>query len=96
MNKVAIWTQRSKNFSVHDEENFCRSGDKVVIRRCRKLTHTKHYYVRNIVKHVGRQNVSGVPSTQYERDALDFNEKLRSQMPVFAKVDKTYPQKRSQ
>ena len=48
---------------VHDEENFCKSGDKVVIRQCRKLTQHKYYYVRNIIKHVGRQNVSGKPGT---------------------------------
>ena len=83
--KVNLWAQRGKNFLVHDEENFCRSGDKVVIRRCRKLTDRKHYYVRNIVRHVGRQNVTGIPQTQYEQDALDYNEKLRNQRPVFVK-----------
>ena len=71
---------------MHDEENFCKSGDKVVIRSCRKLTGRKHYYVRNIIKHVGRQNVTGKPQTQYEQDALDYNEKLRAFQPVFAKV----------
>ena len=81
--KQTLWMQRSKNFQVHDEENFCRSGDKVVIRRCRKMTQYKYYYVRNIVRPVGRQNVSGIPATQYEQDALDFNERLRSYQPVF-------------
>jgi len=37
----------------------------------------KHFYVRNIILPIGRQNVSGVPATQYEQDALDYNEKLR-------------------
>ena len=60
-NKINMWFQRSKNFLVHDEENFCRSGDKIIMRSCRKLTGRKNYYVRSIVKHVGRQNVSGKP-----------------------------------
>eukprot|EP00806_Schmidingerella_arcuata_P006581 Macronucleus_6996.p1 GENE.Macronucleus_6996~~Macronucleus_6996.p1 ORF type:complete len:144 (+),score=36.99 Macronucleus_6996:1-432(+) len=90
LTKVSMWTQRSKNFLVHDEENFCRTGDKVVIRSCRKMTAKKHYYVRNIIKHVGRQNVSGKPQTQYEQHALDYNEQLRSQRPVFAKSAKPY------
>lgn len=34
---------------VHDEENFCTTGDKVVIRHTDKLTKNKYYYVRNIV-----------------------------------------------
>ena len=62
---------------MHDEDNFCRSGDKVIIRQCRKIAKSKAYYVRSIERPIGRQNVSGVPATQYERDALDYNEKLR-------------------
>ena len=54
------------------------------------MTGRKWYYVRNIVKHVGRQNVSGKPATQYEQDALDYNEKLRSYQPVFAYVKKPF------
>ncbi len=41
---------RSSKFLVHDEENFCRSGDKVVIKNCLPLSERKHYFVRNIVK----------------------------------------------
>ena len=43
----------------------------------------KHYYVRNIVLPTGRQNLTGVPATQYEKDALDYNEKLRSSTNVY-------------
>ena len=57
------------------------------------MTDRKYYYVRNIVKPVGRQNVSGVPATQYEQDALDFNERLRSFQPVFTQIAKPYAQK---
>ncbi len=76
--KVGIWTNRGRNFHAHDEEEFCRTGDKVVISQCRKLSTLKHYYVRNIVLPIGRQNISGEPATQYEADALDYNEALRA------------------
>ena len=83
-----LWQQRSRNFLVHDEENFCKSGDKVVIRATRKLTKHKRYYVRDIVKPVGRQNITGEPQTQYEKDALDYNTKLRNFKPVFINYNK--------
>ena len=57
----------------HDEENYMRTGDKVVIRACRKLSARKYYYVRNIVKPIGRQNVTGMPSSKDEVDALEYN-----------------------
>ena len=41
----------------------------------------KHYYVRNIVKPIGRMNLTGVPSTEYEKEMLDYNEQLRSKVP---------------
>lgn len=45
---------KSSKFLVHDEEKFCVSGDKVVIRSCEPLSSRKHYYVRNIVKPFAR------------------------------------------
>jgi len=38
-----------KKFQVHDEEEYCKVGDKVVIRLCRPISKLKHYYVRNVV-----------------------------------------------
>ena len=76
---TGIWIQSSNNFHAHDPESFCKTGDKVVLRACRKLSPSKHYYVRNIVLPIGRQNVTGVPDTQDERDALEYNDQLRSQ-----------------
>ena len=49
-----------------------------MISQCRKISVLKHYYVRNIVLPIGRQNISGEPATKYEEDAIDYNEKLRS------------------
>ena len=30
--KINYWIHNGKNFQSHDEENFCKTGDKVVIR----------------------------------------------------------------
>ena len=68
---------RNRNFQVHDPEDFCKTGDKVVVRQCRKLSATKYYSVRNIVLPIGRMNLTGEPSTQFEADALKFNKELR-------------------
>ena len=43
-----------KNKQVHDEYNYCVAGDKVVIRGMEKMSKTKAYFVKNIVKPFGR------------------------------------------
>ncbi len=43
-----------KKFHCHDEEEYCRTGDKVVIRSCHKISNSKSYFVRNIVRPTGR------------------------------------------
>ena len=42
-------TRRAK-FSVHDEKNNCKTGDKVVITESRPLSKTKRWRVINIVE----------------------------------------------
>jgi ribosomal protein S17 len=39
------------SYQVHDEENFCRVGDIVVIKKCQKggVGETKSYFVRNVI-----------------------------------------------
>ena len=49
-NKYKRYLHSHKNKLVHDELNYCVSGDKVVIKNCAKLTPLKHYYVKNIIK----------------------------------------------
>jgi ribosomal protein S17 len=44
----------SKNKQVHDEDNYCVTGDKVIIANCHKLSKTKAYYVKTILKPFGR------------------------------------------
>lgn len=48
------YKSRASQYQVHDEENFCRIGDVVVIKACKKLTPTKSYYVRNIESQAAR------------------------------------------
>jgi hypothetical protein len=40
----------------HDEEGFCVTGDKVVIKNTQKMSTNKYYYVRNIVVPYPRDN----------------------------------------
>ena len=39
-----------KNKLVHDQMNYCVSGDKVIIKNCQKLSKQKAYYIKNIIK----------------------------------------------
>ncbi len=52
--KIGFWMTKGKNFHCHDEEEYCRTGDKVIISQCRKLSKMKNYYVRSIVLAAGR------------------------------------------
>ena len=72
---------RNKNFHCHDEEEYCRTGDKVIIKACRKLSPIKHFYVRNIVLATGRQNLNMNDLSKYEKDALEYNQELRGRIP---------------
>ena len=76
--KVGFWMCKGRNFHCHDAENYCRTGDKVVIQQCRKLSSIKHYMVRNIVLAAGRQNLLTQDMSRYEKDAMDYNRILRS------------------
>ena len=53
--RYRIYFKRGKNYQVHDEENYCRIGDQVVIKTTSKpVSNTKNYYVRNIIHHAPR------------------------------------------
>ena len=75
---------------MHDEENYCTTGDKVVIRRCAPITSNKHYYVRNIVIPQPREDFYKNPNKdalmeelQYENfiisDKLEMNSSKKDQ-----------------
>ncbi len=68
----------------HDEENFVREGDKVVIRQIgRKVSAQKAFYVRSIIKPVGRHDYYDGALTDYEREAMHYNEALRARTRGF-------------
>jgi small subunit ribosomal protein S17 len=52
--KYGVYYRRTGKYLVHDEENFTRAGDIVVIKSCRKVSDRKAFYVRNVVKQAGR------------------------------------------
>jgi len=52
--KYNIYKKRASQYQAHDEENFCRIGDIVVIKACRKMTPTKRYIVRNVETQAAR------------------------------------------
>jgi small subunit ribosomal protein S17 len=73
-----IYLNRPSKFQVHDEDEICKTGDKVVIRVCRPISKLKHYYIRNIVWMVPRQNFTLNKFLNFEKRALLFNEGVRN------------------
>jgi small subunit ribosomal protein S17 len=73
----ALYINRPSKFQVHDEDDICKTGDKVVIRSCRPISTLKHYYVRNIVWMVPRHNFTLNKFLNFEKRALLFNEGVR-------------------
>ena len=49
-----IYKTRASQYQAHDQDDFCRIGDIVVIKACKKLSPTKSYYVRNIESQAAR------------------------------------------
>ncbi len=54
--KYKKYNKRGNNYQVNDAENFCRVGDVVVIKYCKKLSSTKSYYVRNVISQAPRND----------------------------------------
>ncbi len=67
------------NHQVHDEDEICRTGDKVVIRICNPISKLKHYYVRNVVWMIPRHNYSINKFLNFEKRALLYNQNLRNE-----------------
>ena len=80
--KVGFWITRANHFHCHDGENYCRTGDKVVIQACRKLSKSKYFFVHRIILAAGRQNFYTKDMSQYELDAIKYNEELRAKTVV--------------
>ena len=47
--KYKLFLNTHINKLVHDEMNYCVSGDKVIIKGCAPLSKQKHYYVKNVL-----------------------------------------------
>lgn len=76
--KYKIPIRQTSKFQVHDPEEMCKVGDKVVIRLCRPISKLKHYYIRNIVYMIPRQSFTIANMLQYEKRALAYNENLQN------------------
>ena len=49
-NKYKVFMKTHSNLQVHDEENFCVTGDKVVVKLCRPVSNSKSYFVKRVAK----------------------------------------------
>ena len=48
------YMKRGHNYHAHDETEFARTGDLVVIKHCQKMSEIKPYFVRNVLRETGR------------------------------------------
>jgi small subunit ribosomal protein S17 len=80
--KYKKYLRSSTKFQVHDEEEMCRTGDKVVIRVCSPISKLKHYYVRNILWMIPRHNFTIDKFLQFEKRALLYNNNLRNSIDI--------------
>ena len=68
---------RFSNYLVHDEENFCRIGDKVVIKSSgTPISKQKHFYVRNVVKQFPRNDYYLLNAKQAPTNTMETNQNL--------------------
>lgn len=72
----------SSKFQVHDSDEICKTGDKVVIRGCQPISKLKHYYIRNIVWMVPRHNFTIDKFLNFEKRALMYNNNLRNSIEI--------------
>ena len=70
------------NHLVHDEDEICKTGDKVVIRNCSKISNRKSFYVKSHVWMVPRQNFTVDKFLNFEKRALLFNDRLRNSIDL--------------
>ncbi len=61
---------------VHDYLNYCVSGDKVIIRGCKKLSANKAYFVKSILKAFPRGDYNLKSKKEQDEDIKIANKKL--------------------
>ena len=81
---------KGRNFHCHDEEEYCRTGDKVIISQCRKLSKSKNFYIRNIVLAAGRQNFYTKDMSTYEKDAIKYDKAWNANKNLFCLRQKKF------
>ena len=80
--KYKKYVRSSSKFQVHDEEEICKTGDKVVIKVCQPVSKLKHYYVKSIVWMIPRHNFTIDKFLQFEKRALLYNNNLRNSVDL--------------
>ncbi len=80
--KYKKYVRSSSKFQVHDEEEICKTGDKVVIKVCQPISKLKHYYIRNIVWMLPRHNFTIDKFLKFEKRALLYNNNLRNSVDI--------------
>jgi small subunit ribosomal protein S17 len=76
--KYKVYTRRSTKFQVHDQDEICRTGDKVIIKVCHPLSKLKHYYIRNLIWMTPRHNFTVDKFLNFEKRAMLYNTSIRN------------------
>ena len=88
------WFSKGKKFHVHDEMEYARTGDKVVIRHCgTPVSPIKTYYLRNVVRPTGFISANDGKLRHDEIAAIEYNKKLRFETAQGLTAEKLDPKK---
>ena len=71
--KLNRFLYRGKAYLVHDEENFCRAGDHVIIRAMPKVSKQKSYFVNRVIKQGARFDF-------WDREDVEKRETLKQEV----------------
>jgi len=78
-----LWTYNTGFIRTHDEEEFARTGDVVVIKQMQKKGKTKSYYLRNVVEQIGKPDYWDMERDEFKLQvkeaAKEFHPDLKKQ-----------------
>ncbi len=80
--RYKLYERSSNKFQVHDQDEICKTGDKVVIKGCQPISTSKHYYIRNIVWMIPRHNFTVDKFLNFEKRALVYNSNIRNSIDI--------------
>jgi small subunit ribosomal protein S17 len=80
--KFTLLKRSTSKFQVHDEDEICKTGDKIIIRACHPVSVLKHYYVRSFVWMVPRHNFTINKMLNFEKRGMVYNEKIRNSISL--------------